>query len=138
MHCTTDDVTNRDSDECDRSKEDTLNGSEYRSGTCDIEQVYQMADAYLFPVVEQGRCIDVPLSCMEAAACNKPVVTTDFGEMREFVGKDGFYFINSFEADELKAKIEQALGADGAPTRSAVLDYDWRFATEFLAGGKRS
>ncbi len=100
-----------------------------------IEQVYQMADVYLFPVVEQGRCIDVPLSCMEAAACNKPIVTTDFGEMREFIGKDGFYFINSFEADELKAKIEEALGADSVPTRSAVLDYDWKFATEFLAGG---
>lgn len=102
----------------------------------DIEQVYQMADVYLFPVVEQGKCIDVPLSCMEAAACNKPIVTTDFGEMREFVGKDGFYFINSFEADELKAKIEEALSAENTDTRSAVLEYDWRFATEFLAGGK--
>ena len=47
-----------------------------------IEQVYQMADVYFFPVEEQGRCIDVPLSCLEAAACNKPIVTTDFGEMR--------------------------------------------------------
>ncbi|MBR5773452.1 MAG: glycosyltransferase family 4 protein, partial [Clostridia bacterium] len=98
----------------------------------DIEQVYQMADAYLFPVVEQGRCIDVPLSCMEAAACNKPVVTTDFGEMREFIGKDGFYFIDSFEPQELCSKIEQALAVQSVSTRQAVLPYDWSFATEFL------
>jgi glycosyltransferase involved in cell wall biosynthesis len=99
----------------------------------DIENIYRMADVYFFPVVDEGRCIDVPLSCMEAAACNKPIVTTDFGEMREFVGKDGFYFINSFDADELEAKIEAALGSENFDTRSAVLDYDWRFATEFLA-----
>lgn len=94
----------------------------------DIEQVYQMADVYFFPVVEQGRCIDVPLSCMEAAACNKPIVTTDFGEMREFVGSDGFYFIDSFEADALRSKIETALESSGVDTRSAVLDYDWKNA----------
>lgn len=102
----------------------------------DIEQVYQMADVYLFPVVEKGRCIDVPLSCMEAAACDKPIVTTDFGEMREFIGKDGFYFINSFEADRICSRIEEALRADGVSTRQAVLDYDWSIATEFLTGNK--
>lgn len=100
-----------------------------------IEQVYQMADVYLFPVVEQGRCIDVPLSCMEAAACNKPVVTTDFGEMREFISKDGFYFIDSFEADALGQKIAQALSLQNPDTRSAVLPYDWRFATEAIKEG---
>lgn len=99
----------------------------------DIEQIYQMADVYFFPVVQEGKCIDVPLSCMEAAACNKPIVTTDFGEMREFVGKDGFYFINSFEEDALCSKIEEASGAEDVSTRAAVLDYDWQFATEFLA-----
>lgn len=98
----------------------------------DIEQVYQMADAYFFPVVDEGKCIDVPLSCMEAAACNKPIVTTDFGEMREFVGKDGFYFINSFEPDELQKTVGDALSAGNIDTRSAVLDYDWKNAVSRL------
>ena len=97
-----------------------------------IEQVYQMADVYFFPVMELGKCIDVPLSCMEAAACNKPIVTTDFGEMREFIGKDGFYFIDSFDADALKQKITQALSEQNPSTRSAVLDYDWNNAVSFL------
>lgn len=98
----------------------------------DIEQIYQMADVYFFPVVDEGRCIDVPLSCMEAAACNKPIVTTDFGEMREFVGKDGFYFINSFEPDSLQSKIEDALAMENSSTRLAVLDYDWKNAVLHL------
>lgn len=100
-----------------------------------IEQIYQMADVYFFPVVEQGRCIDVPLSCMEAAACNKPIVTTDFGEMREFIGKEGYYFIDLFEADKLNQLIVQALNTKKLSTRSAVLDYDWRFAIKRIKKG---
>ncbi len=99
----------------------------------DIEQIFQMADVYFFPVVDEGRCIDVPLSCMEAAACNKPIVTTDFGEMKEFIGKDGFYFIDSFEADKLQSIIQDALAKENISTRTSVLNYDWRFATDFLS-----
>lgn len=98
----------------------------------DIEQVYQMADVYFFPVVEEGRCIDVPLSCMEAAACNKPIVTTDFGEMKEFAGRKGFYFIDIFDENEINSKIDNALGEDYPDTRSAVLDYDWENAITYL------
>jgi glycosyltransferase involved in cell wall biosynthesis len=93
-----------------------------------IEEVYQLSDMYFFPTVMQGNCIDIPLSCMEAAACNKPIVTTDFGEMREFIGKEGYYFIDLFEADKLNQLIVQALNTKKLSTRSAVLDYDWRFA----------
>lgn len=98
----------------------------------DIERIYQMSDVYLFPVVEQGRCIDVPLSCMEAAACNKPIVTTDFGEMREFVGRDGFCFISSFEEGALCSEIDKALEMKNISTRSAVMGYDWQKATSVL------
>ena len=101
------------------------------------EKGYALKDIHgnFFPVVEQGRCIDVPLSCMEAAACDKPIVTTDFGEMREFIGKDGFYFIDSFDVDELNQKIAQALSVQNFSTRSAVLPYDWRFATQAIKEG---
>lgn len=98
----------------------------------DIEQIYQMADVYFFPVVDKGRCIDVPLSCMEAAACNKPIVTTDFGEMREFIGVNGFYFIDSFDENALCAKIDEALHSYDIFTRSAVIEYDWKNAVSAL------
>ena len=90
-----------------------------------IEEIYQMADVYLFPTVEECNCIDVPLSCMEAAACGKPVVTTAYGEMSEFKDVSGFYFIESFAPEELNLLIENAL-AEGAPhSGAAVKDYDW-------------
>ena len=94
----------------------------------DIEEIYQLSDVYFFPVVEQGKCIDVPLSAMEAASCNKPVITTDYGEMKQFRGMEGFYFIESFDEKDLNALIEKALSREEAHSRSSVLDYDWNNA----------
>lgn len=91
----------------------------------DIEEIYQLADAYFFPVTELGRCIDIPLSCLEAAACNKPVVTTDFGEMKAFKGKKGFWFIDSFECENLNRLVDEAVKCENPDSRSAVLEYDW-------------
>lgn len=90
-----------------------------------IQEVYQLADLYLFPVLEYGRCIDVPLSCLEAAACNKPIVTTPYGEMKEFQGMAGFTFTDSFDSACLEQKLQQALCLKNSPTRDAVLAYDW-------------
>lgn len=90
----------------------------------EIQQIYQLADVYFFPVEQEGKCIDSPLSCLEAAACNKPVVTTDFGEMKEFRGKDGFSFIESFETDKLNSLIDEAV-KNKADTRLCAVEYDW-------------
>ncbi len=97
-----------------------------------IEEIYQLSDVYFFPVKDRCNCIDIPLSCMEAAACGKPVVTTAFGEMAEFKGSSGFYFIDSFEACDLNALIEKALIEKNTNVRAAVLDYDWDKAIGFF------
>ncbi len=89
-----------------------------------IEEIYQLADLYFFPVVESGRCIDVPLSCMEAAACGLPVITTDYGEMRELKSKNGFYFIDDFDSENINKIIQKALNENKNP-REEVLVYDW-------------
>ena len=90
----------------------------------DIQEIYQLADVYFFPVEQEGRCIDSPLSCLEAAACNKPVVATSFGELKEFKGNDGFFFIESFEEDKLNLLIDKAMSCI-ADTRRYVMEYDW-------------
>ncbi len=90
-----------------------------------IEEIYQACDAYFFPVVESGRCIDVPLSALEAAACGKPVVTTAFGEMKTFLNTEGFYFIKSFDKVQLNKTIEFAISDEKNP-RNAVIPYDWQ------------
>ncbi|MDR0913763.1 MAG: glycosyltransferase family 4 protein [Oscillospiraceae bacterium] len=102
-----------------------------------IEEIYQMCDVYFFPTTELCNCIDVPLSCMEAAACNKPIVTTNFGEMREFAGKEGFCFIDDFTPESLNQKVEKALNMQSCNTRAAVLEYDWNKAVKYLAWQER-
>ncbi len=89
-----------------------------------IEEIYQLADVYFFPTVEKGNCIDVPLSCLEAASCNKPVITTDYGEMNELAENPGFYLLKSFDKDEIDRLTEKAFN-EKQNTRKSVLAYDW-------------
>lgn len=96
-----------------------------------IEELYQLADVYLFPVEQACCCIDVPLSAMEAAACDIPVATTPYGEMQSFVGQKGFCRIDSFDADKLNSLL-QALCENGCGGRVRVLSYDWNNAAAWL------
>ena len=97
-----------------------------------IEEIYQLSDVYFFPTVAQGNCIDAPLSCFEAAACNLPVVTTDYGAMKEFKSKNGFYFIDSFDSDSLNVTVLEAINRASVNTRELVLDYDWSNAVSYM------
>ncbi len=97
-----------------------------------IEEIYQLADAYYFPVQSSSHCIDIPLSCLEAAACNLPVVTTSFGAMREFEGKDGFLFLDEFTPEKINAALDKALSLSEVRTREAVATYDWKYAARKL------
>ncbi len=97
----------------------------------DIQEVYQMADAYVFPVEEESNCIDVPLSVLEAASCNIPVICTRYGELREFEGKDGFCYVQGVNGERLNNALGKVIGQK-CNNREAVLDYDWNNAVEIL------
>lgn len=96
-----------------------------------IEEIYQMSDVYFFPVKQIGHCIDVPLSCLEAAACNKPVITTDYGEMCEFSEKDGFFLIDDVSTCNINRLFDQALSST-FNSRLAILEYDWKESLHHL------
>lgn len=96
-----------------------------------IEEIYQMADVYFFPVQEKENCIDVPLSALEAAACGIPVVTTDYGEMKELIGKNGFYPIESFAPAALDELLHKAAEESISP-RQSIEEYDWSHAVDYL------
>lgn len=95
-----------------------------------INEIYQLSDVYFFPVVENGHCIDLPLSCLESAACGTPVVTTSYGAMKEFKDKDGFFFIDSFE--KINSFIDVALKSEQGKARESVIGYDWNNAVSSL------
>lgn len=97
-----------------------------------IQEIFAMCDVYFFPVIEYGKCIDVPLSCMEAAACNKPIVATKYGELKAFEDKEGFYFIDSFDDTSINDLIDKALSSKNCISRESVLEYDWDNAIALL------
>jgi glycosyltransferase involved in cell wall biosynthesis len=94
----------------------------------DIEEIYQLSDVYVFPVEKALHCIDVPLSALEAAACNIPVVTTKYGELKTFQGKDGFLFIDEVSEITLNNAIDEAMKIKECDIRSSVLNYDWELS----------
>ncbi len=97
----------------------------------EIQELYRLADVYLFPVAQDHSCIDIPLSAMEAAACGTPVVATAFGELKQLLGQPGFYEIDSFETHRLNSLLQQAAQEKRSP-RQAVLEYDWDKAVDAL------
>ena len=70
-----------------------------------IEEIYQLSDIYIFPVVEMNSSIGLPLSILEARACGIPVVTTDFGSIRDYL-EDDFGSIKYSEPSKFKKAIK--------------------------------
>lgn len=90
----------------------------------DVHQLYQMADVYLFPVLEKEHCIDLPLSVIEAASCNCPIVTTAYGELTAFQGEAGFAFMDG-SSGEIAAALDRMSAMKDCENRAAVKEYDW-------------
>jgi len=90
-----------------------------------IEEIYQLADAYIFPVVSEDAAIGVPLSVLEAMACNLPVVTTPFGGLPGIFPKgNGFVYFNG--ENDLPASIDAVRRLQQSSTRGMVEPYDWK------------
>lgn len=97
----------------------------------DIQEMYQLADVYLFPVSKEENSIDVPLSVLEAAGCGLPVVTTRYGELCEFINKQGFYFMDTVIRECMNQQIDKALMERLEP-HDLVLAYDWENSLHYL------
>jgi glycosyltransferase involved in cell wall biosynthesis len=91
-----------------------------------VEELYQLADCYLFPVLDESSAIGVPLSVLEAMACDVPVVTTRFGGLTEmFQESRGLSFVSSAaEAAEAVRRVRDA-GDGSVGTRDLVSGYSW-------------
>jgi glycosyltransferase involved in cell wall biosynthesis len=74
-----------------------------------IEEIYGMADVYVWPVFNELAGVEIPLSILEAMSCNLPVVTTKYGALnRIFQQGNGLFFINNErEIEEIISRIKR-------------------------------
>ena len=74
-----------------------------------IEEIYQLSDLYVFPVEDQNSSIGMPLSILEARACGIPVLTTDFGGVKQFLDDDfgGIYYSKPEDFVQAVKKIQE-------------------------------
>ena len=97
-----------------------------------IEEVYALSDCYVFPTSDEYSCIEMPLSVLEALACNLPVITTKFRALsRAFDEGDGLFFV---ERDGDIYKIIEKIKNNGVEikTREKVLQFSWENITQYL------
>lgn len=94
------------------------------------QELYQLADCYVFCVTDRAGAMEFPLSVLEAMACNLPVLTTPFGSLPEnFAATYDFrYFKN---VDELKTGLQE-IETVVSETRERVEKYSWNSIAEHL------
>jgi glycosyltransferase involved in cell wall biosynthesis len=92
----------------------------------DIQEVYAIADVYIFPVFEELNSIEIPLSVLEALACNLPVITTRYGGLNRILQDgEGLFFIDTEEQiPELVSKIKS--GNFKINTRKKIQALSWK------------
>ena len=105
----------------------------------DVQEIYAMADCYIYPTVSRydyfGRAkiasIEMPLTVLEAMACNIPVISTKFEALPRFITEgEGFYFVS--EAEEIPHCIEEIKTGIPVNTRDKVTAFSWENITESL------
>jgi glycosyltransferase involved in cell wall biosynthesis len=92
-----------------------------------MSEIYQKSDIFVLPSLNEG----VPKTLLEAMACGKPVVISEFPHLREIVNNAGLTFpkgdISAFVANIMKLinnrELSEKLGNNG---RIKILrDYSW-------------
>lgn len=96
-----------------------------------VEELYQLADCYVFPV-KPGNSLAMPLSVLEAMACNLPVITTRFsGLVDAFHDGAGLRFIETEEA--VLPAVQESLNQPEVPrTRQMVDKFSWQSVSNQL------
>jgi len=89
-----------------------------------IEEIYQLSDAYIFPVIEENSSIGMPLSVLEARGCGIPVIMTDYGSIKFFLEDDyaGIYYSKTDNFIDCAKKIKDNLNKKYTKTNVSQLN----------------
>jgi glycosyltransferase involved in cell wall biosynthesis len=92
--------------------------------------LYQLADLYVFPTLPGRKgCIEIPLSVLEAMACNIKSACTRFGGLPDiFEEGRGFYFIDCDK--NLVNIVEKSQENNLVRTREMANQYAWKSVTK--------
>jgi len=106
-----------------------------------IEELYQLSDLYIFPSSpatspDQTPAIEVPLSVLEAMACDLPAVTTCFGGLPAMLEEgDGISYVNApNDSVEWSKKVTQALSCERGNARRRIAKYSWQAMLDAALG----
>jgi len=98
-----------------------------------IEELYQLSDCYICPTINESNSIALPLSVLEAMACNIPVVATRFGALSELFKDDGSFLFFNGTTEDLAEKIQLIMKSHRTvANRDKVLKFDWKNVTKKL------
>jgi len=97
-----------------------------------VEELYHLSDCYVFPVTSQTASIEMPLSVLEAMACNLPIITTRYGGLPTMFNNEGngFFFVDEFK--DLSTMVERAKKLNHCETRKMVECHSWREVTNTI------
>lgn len=100
-----------------------------------IEEFYALSDCYIFPTPPNNKknSIEIPLSVLEAMACNLPVITTKFGALaRIFKAGDGLIFVKDNQEFLESINTVKNIEINNIKTRDNVMPYTWERLTKML------
>ena len=97
-----------------------------------IEELYQLADYYVFPVQRNDAAIETPLSVLEAMATNLPVLTTKFGSLADtFQEDEHFKFING--PNDIVTELKKGFSTNRNNNRERIASFTWDAVADRIA-----
>lgn len=100
----------------------------------EIQEIYQLATWYLFPVMMEDGAMEIPLSVLESMAVNLPVISTRFGRLPELFDEDACYRYVSASGDVVRL-LREGFGRN-CQNRHKTEPFSWEATVNTLLGAE--